>query len=91
MCAHKVCITRGATIQKINVREIQKKLSALLDAVAEGEEVVILRHGRPVARLTSPESGVIQFPDRSGLRASLPASRESAAVTVRSLRDEERY
>lgn len=78
-------------MQRINVRETREKLSALLDAVETGEEIVILRHGRPVARLTSPEAGTVRFPDRSGLRASLPASRESAAETVRNLRDEERY
>jgi prevent-host-death family protein len=78
-------------MQRINVRETREKLSALLDAVAAGEEIVILRHGRPAARLTAPQAGMVRFPDRSGLRASLPASRESAAVTVRNLRDEERY
>ncbi|MGM0632984.1 MAG: type II toxin-antitoxin system Phd/YefM family antitoxin [Pseudomonadota bacterium] len=35
--------------------------SALLDAVETGEEVVILRHGRPVARLTSPEAGTVRY------------------------------
>ncbi len=30
-------------------------LSSLLDKVADGEEVVITRHGKPVARLVSAE------------------------------------
>ncbi|MEX1198168.1 MAG: type II toxin-antitoxin system prevent-host-death family antitoxin [Pseudohongiellaceae bacterium] len=78
-------------MQRINVRETREKLSNLLDAVAAGEEVVILRHGRPVARLMAPDVETVRFPDRSALRASLPARRESAAAAVRSLRDEERY
>lgn len=38
------------TVQ-VNVYEAKTKLSALLSQVAAGEEVVIARHGRPVARL----------------------------------------
>ena len=78
-------------MQTINVRETREKLSNLLDAVAAGEEIVILRHGKPAARLTAAHPETIQFLDRSGLRASLPPSRESSAKTVRELRDEERY
>jgi len=78
-------------MQKINVRETREKLSNLLDAVAAGEEIVILRHGRPAARLMAPQPETVRFTDRSGLRASLPASNESAASAVRNLRDEERF
>lgn len=35
--------------------EAKTHLSALLDRVANGEEVVITRHGRPVARLVGAE------------------------------------
>jgi prevent-host-death family protein len=79
------------TMQTINVRETREKLSNLLDAVAAGEEVVILRHGKPAARLTAALPKKIQFPNRSELRASLPPTRESSAHAVRELRDEERY
>ena len=34
--------------------EAKTKLSSLLDKVEAGEEVVITRHGRPVARLVAP-------------------------------------
>jgi prevent-host-death family protein len=34
--------------------EAKTHLSALLDRVAAGEEVVITRHGKPVARLVAP-------------------------------------
>jgi len=78
-------------MQTINVRETREKLSKLLDAVAAGEEIVILRHAKPAARLTAAYPTAIQFLDRSGLRASLPPSQESSAQTVRELRDEECY
>jgi prevent-host-death family protein len=34
-----------------NVREAKTHLSRLLDHVAQGEEVIIARNGRPVAKL----------------------------------------
>jgi len=36
----------GVMMQIINVRETRERLSRLLDAVAAGEEVVILRRGK---------------------------------------------
>jgi prevent-host-death family protein len=78
-------------MQTISVRETREKLSNLLDAVAAGEEIIILRHGKPVAKLTSPTAAPIRFQDRSELRASLPSNSEASAATIRKLRDEERY
>lgn len=37
----------------INVYEAKTKLSELLDRAAAGEEIVIARHGRPIARLVA--------------------------------------
>ena len=44
-----------------------------------------------ISRDAEGAAETIQFLDRSGLRASLPPSRESSAKTVLELRDEERY
>lgn len=75
----------------INVRETREKLSSLLDSVAAGEEITIVRHGKPVACLVAPQAERVQFVDRSELRASLPPAQESAAEAIRNLRQEERY
>ncbi|TMB49205.1 MAG: type II toxin-antitoxin system Phd/YefM family antitoxin [Deltaproteobacteria bacterium] len=40
---------------KVNVYAAKTHLSRLLDRAARGEEVVITRHGKPVARLTPVE------------------------------------
>ncbi len=37
----------------INIHEAKTHLSRLIEAAAAGEEVVIARHGRPVARLVA--------------------------------------
>lgn len=42
---------------EVGTLEAKNRLSALLDAVERGEEVVITRRGRPVARLTRAEAG----------------------------------
>ena len=43
-------------MQQVNVHEAKTQLSKLLDRVAAGEEVVIARHGKPVARLSPMEA-----------------------------------
>jgi prevent-host-death family protein len=78
-------------MQTINVRETREKLSQLLDAVAQGEEIVILRHGKPAARLTAPQPEQVRFLDRSTLRRALPPASESSATVVRHLRNDSRY
>ena len=37
----------------VNVHEAKTQLSRLLERVLQGEEVVIARHGKPVARLVA--------------------------------------
>lgn len=78
-------------MQRINVRETRERLSHLLDAVATGEEITILRYGKPAARLTAPHVEQVRFLDRSALRRALPPAKESAADALRNLRDDERY
>lgn len=40
----------------VGIFEAKTQLSALVDAVEKGEDFVITRHGKPVARLTRPEN-----------------------------------
>jgi len=53
-------------MQEIGAFEAKNKLAALLDRVEGGEEIVITRHGRAVARLV-PNVGDV---DRSQARAA---------------------
>ena len=74
----------------VNVREARERISRLLAEVERGEEVVISRHGKPVARL-APVERESRFSNRSDFRASLPPSKTGSAELVRKIRDEERY
>ncbi|MGH9604384.1 MAG: type II toxin-antitoxin system Phd/YefM family antitoxin [Terracidiphilus sp.] len=59
---------------EVGAFEAKNTLGALLDRVENGEEIVITRHGRPVARLV-PNEGRI---DRSQARAAAARIRARA-------------
>ena len=50
-------------MQTVNIHTAKTHLSRLVDAAASGEEIVIARAGRPVARLVA-----LRPPQRSGKR-----------------------
>jgi prevent-host-death family protein len=55
------------------VREARQNLSALLDEVKKGREVVITEHGRPVAKLVPPDRPRKKgFPNLAAFRRSMP-------------------
>ncbi len=41
-------------MQTATIEDVQARLPQILDALAPGEEIVITRDGKPVARLTGP-------------------------------------
>lgn len=66
-------------------------LSELLNTVESGQEVVITRHGRPVARVL-PANAVKQtlpLTRLAKLRQQLPVREGSSAEALRELRDAE--
>ena len=78
---------------QFSIREARQRLSHLLKAVEQGEEVEITRRGRVVARLTPPETRTkdvasTRAEKRQALRDSLPPSPTSSAELIRELRDE---
>ena len=47
---------------QVNIAEAKAKLSSLLDLAITGEEVIIARAGKPLARLTPVESMTLRKP-----------------------------
>jgi len=47
--------TVSASSQTVNIYEAKTKLSKLVDLAAAGQEIIIARNGKPVARLTTIE------------------------------------
>jgi prevent-host-death family protein len=60
---------------EIGAFEAKNTLGALLDRVEHGEEIVITRHGKPVARLVPNIGGI----DRAQARAAADRIRAGAA------------
>ncbi len=75
-------------MRKINVKEARDNLSALLDAVAAGEEVVLLRRGKEVARLVPPRARAKRLPSLEALRRSITVKGKTLSEEVLRGRDE---
>lgn len=76
---------------QINVKEARSKFSALLDLVADGEEIVLLRRGKEVARLTPPPDSGKRLPSLEKLRSSIRIKGDHLSEAVIKSRQEERY
>jgi prevent-host-death family protein len=79
-------------MRSISLAAAKAELSALLDAVEAGEEVVITRRGRPVARVIRERADAQATDWVARLRrfhAGSPGLEVSAVDLVRELRDRE--
>lgn len=85
----------------VSLEEAQEKLGELIDRVARGERVEILRDGEPVATLSAPEAPLfpasgrkkepIDFEALEAIWKEMPRQSEDAGSFVRRMRDEDRY
>jgi prevent-host-death family protein len=71
--------TNRLNLQEVGAFEAKNTLGSLLDRVERGEEIVITRHGKPVARLV-PSTG---YPDQNKARAAFERLRERARQLAR--------
>jgi prevent-host-death family protein len=80
-------------MRKVSVADAKAQLPSLLQAAEAGEQVVITRHGRPVAEVRAiAHAGADRPPDR-GLawlaerRGHYPAARQDSLALIRAMRD----
>ncbi len=78
-------VQNNSPVPQIGAFEAKNTLGTLLDRVERGEEIVITRHGKPVARLV-PNVGEI---DRSRARAAFERIRERARLLHEQNKDKE--
>ena len=76
---------------EVNVKEARAKISSLLDRTQKGEEVVIVRRGKRVARLVAVGDTDKRLPDLSTFRNSISLKGEALSRAVIQGRSEERY
>lgn len=77
----------------INLAEAKARLSELVDLAQRGEEVEILKRGKPVARIVSAAAPRVRIAlaDLRKATDSHPEQSESAGEFMRRLRDGSRY
>lgn len=79
-------------MESVNIREARRRLGEIVDAAERGESVVIVRHGREVARVTPIASaGNMCLPDLSEFRKTIRCKGKSLSKTVVEARDRERF
>jgi len=76
---------------KVSVKEARANLRALIDLAASGEEVVLLRRGKEVARLVPSARGDRRLPSLRELRASIRVKGRPMSEGVIRSRREARY
>jgi prevent-host-death family protein len=78
-------------MRTVSLAEAKAHLSELLNTVEAGEEIVITRHGRAVARVSPPEKPKQPIPLKrlAALREAVPEWTEPSTNRVRQLRDAE--
>jgi prevent-host-death family protein len=77
-------------MMEVNVKEARGNFSSLLDRVERGEEIIIKRRGKKIARLISPENNKF-LPSLQNFRASIKLAGDPLSKTVTDLRNEERF
>ena len=77
-------------MMEVNVKEARGNFSSLLDRVERGEEIIIKRRGKKIARLISPENNKF-LPSLQNFRASIKLIGDPLSKTVTDLRNEERF
>ncbi len=76
---------------EINVKEARGKIGSLIDRAEEGDEIIILRRGKRVARLVPMHKEGKLLPALGDFRASIRVTNEPLSTTIVSQRNEERY
>ncbi len=76
---------------EVSVKEARNKISELLDRTQKGEEILISRRGKKVARLVPVDTSEKRLPDLSDFRSSISVPGTSLSQTVIDARDMERY
>jgi prevent-host-death family protein len=75
---------------EINVKEARSRLSKLLDRVEKGEEIIIKRRGKRIAKLVSPERES-HLPSLEDFRRAIKVAGKPLSRVVSDARDDERF
>jgi prevent-host-death family protein len=77
-------------METISVADTKAHLSKLLDRIEKGEEIVVTRRGKPVARLTPVKPRKKPFPLLSEFRSRIPPLKTTGSEVLRIIREDDR-
>ena len=76
---------------EISAKEARGKLSALLKKVEKGDEIVVVRRGKQVARLVPFQKKEKHLPKLKEFRASIKIKGKPLSAAISHSREEARY
>jgi len=76
-------------MKNLNIREIRQELAHLDELLAKEGELILTRHGKPIARVLpiAQESGSLHLPSLKWLRDKMPPQAIGSEVLIREDRD----
>jgi antitoxin (DNA-binding transcriptional repressor) of toxin-antitoxin stability system len=78
-------------MMEVDITDTSVTINQLLNQINNGEEVMIMRHGKPIARLSSMSYTPRPLSSRKELRLAQPQTLTSNLEIIQSLRQEARY
>ena len=78
-------------MRTVSIREARQKLRTLLDDVAAGEEIVLVRRGKAVARLVPAGDTANRLPSLADFRRSIQLRGTTLGEELAAAREEERF
>ena len=75
----------------VNIRYARQNFRELIDEVAEGGEVMLVRRGEAVARLVGPAVEPKRLPSLAAFRESIEVKGRALSEEIVEARDDERY
>lgn len=85
------CVHMPDSAHRVNVREARRNFRQLLEWVARGEEVVLLRREVEVGRIVGPGRGPAKLPDLTAFRKRIRLRGGPMSEAVINARRRERY
>lgn len=81
-------MTNAESMNTVSLTQARAKLSEILNRVESGEEIVVTRHGRPIARISAVRAPKKPLKSLAAFRATMPRWSKPSAKLLREMRDE---
>jgi prevent-host-death family protein len=84
-------VKEASAMAEVSVKDARDNFRTYLDRAEAGEEIVITRRGKEVARIVPPRRAPKTFPDLTEFRKSTKLPGESPLESLLKLREGTRY